>query len=76
MADQFFFDAEANNAANNVLDDGAINEPNNEALTFSQFNKWTLVDESDVEDEADKDFVENNSEQGLEKKFNSFQPQF
>ena len=76
MADQFFFDAEANNTENFVLDDGASNEPNNEAPTFSQFNNWALVVESDVEDEADKDFVENNSEQGLEKKFNSFQPQF
>ena len=34
------------------------------------------MDESDVEDEADKDFVENNSEEGLEKNFNSFLPAF
>ena len=45
MADQFFFDAEANNTENIVLDDGASNEPNNEAPTLNSTNghSWMKV---------------------------------
>ena len=35
MADQFFFDADAKNDEKNVLDYGAINEPNHEAPTLT-----------------------------------------
>ena len=78
MAEQFFFDADANNDDKNVLDCGALNAQNQEApIGFSQFNKWTLVDESDIEEEAEKEFLEMNtsSEQGLEEPFSACQPE-
>ena len=76
MAEQFFFDADGNNSDNNNLDLSTTNQPNSGAPTFSQFNKWTLVDESDVEDEADTDFLEHCTQEGLDNILNSSQVEF
>ena len=50
MADQFFFDAAVNtcDSAGNI-DDQAQSRMG-EQKSFSQFNQWTLVDNSDVEE--------------------------
>ena len=50
MADQFFFDAAVNtcDSAGNIDDQAQTTM--GEQKTFSQFNQWTLVDHSDVEE--------------------------
>ena len=50
MADQFFFDAAVNtcDSAGNIDDQAQTTM--GEQKTFSQFNQWTLVDQSDVEE--------------------------
>jgi len=60
MADQFFYDVSVNNSqSENILDQQpATNIP--ELKTFSQFNHWTLIDGTEV------DQFEENADAGID----------